>query len=34
MASFATEPTTEFWAAGIAIEMPTPAITNGARSVV
>ncbi len=29
-ASSATEPTTEFCAAGIAIETPTPATMNGA----
>ena len=32
IASIAADPTTEFCAAGIAIEMPTPATTNG-RSI-
>ena len=29
IASIATDPSTEFCAAGIAIETPTPATTNG-----
>ena len=29
-ASVATDPTTEFWAAGMAIETPTPATMKGA----
>ena len=31
-ASWLTEPSTEFWADGIAIEMPTPANTIGMTS--